>query len=274
MYKQKAAYNDGHGLALPGGADPAAQVRGGRAAAAAAEGPGHPDAAAGGRTGKRAVICEQLELENLTFPFDLEIWYGDRVAVLGANGTGKSHFLRLLARGGTDPDPDVASPVDGAPLAPVAHGGVARLGARVRPGHFSQTHDRPELVDRTLVEILWRGDDHRAGLDRPAAMKALDRYELAGQGDQRFGTLSGGQQARFLVLLLELSGATLLLLDEPTDNLDLASAEALEEGLRQFEGTVIAVTHDRWFTRSFDRFVLFGGDGEVVETPEPVWDVR
>ena len=59
-----------------------------------------------------------------------------------------------------------------------------------------------------------------------------------------------------------------------TDNLDLASAEALEEGLRSFEGTVIAVTHDRWFTRSFDRFVLFRGDGEVIETPEPVWDVR
>ena len=59
------------------------------------------------------------------------------------------------------------------------------------------------------------------------------------------------------MLLLELSGATLLLLDEPTDNLDLASAEALEEGLAGFEGTVIAVTHDRWFTRSFDRFVLF-----------------
>ena len=51
------------------------------------------------------MICEQLELDGLTYPFDLEIWYGDRVAVLGANGTGKSHFLRLLARGGTDPDP-------------------------------------------------------------------------------------------------------------------------------------------------------------------------
>ena len=50
-------------------------------------------------------------------------------------------------------------------------------------------------------------------------------------------------------------------------------AEALEEGLNAFDGTVIAVTHDRWFTRSFDRFVLFRGDGEVVETPEPVWDV-
>jgi ATPase subunit of ABC transporter with duplicated ATPase domains len=227
----------------------------------------------GGRTGKRAVMCTGLELENLTFPFDLEIWYGDRVAVLGANGTGKSHFLRLLAAGGTAPDVD-NKPVDGAPLAHVAHNGVARLGARVRPGHFSQTHDRPELQKRTLVEILWRGDDHRSGMDRAGAMKALNRYELAAQGDQVFGTLSGGQQARFLVLLLELSGATVLLLDEPTDNLDLASAEALEEGLQAFEGTVIAVTHDRWFTRGFDRFVLFQGDGEVVETPEPVWDVR
>ncbi|MFI7540222.1 ABC-F family ATP-binding cassette domain-containing protein [Actinoplanes sp. NPDC049599] len=227
----------------------------------------------GGRTGKRAVMCTGLELENLTFPFDLEIWYGDRVAVLGANGTGKSHFLRLLAAGGTAPDVD-NKPVDGAPLAHVAHNGVARLGARVRPGHFSQTHDRPELLKRTLVEILWRGDDHRSGMDRAGAMKALNRYELAGQGDQVFGTLSGGQQARFLVLLLELSGATVLLLDEPTDNLDLASAEALEEGLQAFEGTVIAVTHDRWFTRGFDRFVLFQGDGEVVETPSPVWDVR
>ena len=107
MYKQKAAYNDGHGLALPGRADPAAQVRGGRAAAAAAARTRTSGCSLrGGRTGKRAVMCEQLELENLTFPFDLEIWYGDRVAVLGANGTGKSHFLRLLARGGTDPDPE------------------------------------------------------------------------------------------------------------------------------------------------------------------------
>jgi sulfate-transporting ATPase len=227
----------------------------------------------GGRTGKRAVMCEQLELENLTFPFDLEIWYGDRVAVLGANGTGKSHFLRLLAAGGSEPDLE-HKPVDGAPLAHVAHEGRARLGARVRPGHFSQTHDRPELLEKTLVEILWRGDEHRSGMDRAGSMKSLNRYELAAQGDQRFGTLSGGQQARFLVLLLELSGATVLLLDEPTDNLDLASAEALEEGLKAFDGTVIAVTHDRWFTRSFDRFVLFGGGGEVVEVPEPVWDVR
>ncbi len=273
MYKQKAAYNDGLASRYQ-----AAQTRLRKfeEIGPPEERPKEQDIRmrlSGGRTGKRAVICERLELDNLTFPFDLEVWYGDRVAVLGANGTGKSHFLRLLARGGSDPDVEHA-PVDGAPLAEVRHDGVARLGARVRPGHFSQTHDRPELVDKTLVEILWRGDDHRNGLPRHDAMKVLSRYELAGQGDQRFGTLSGGQQARFLVLLLELSGATLLLLDEPTDNLDLASAEALEEGLQSFAGTVIAVTHDRWFTRTFDRFVLFRGDGEVVETDEPVWDVR
>src|SRR5690606_33345707 len=98
------------------------------------------------------------------------------------------------------------------------------------------------------------------------------RYELAGQAEQRFETLSGGQQARLLVLLLELSGATLLLLDAPTDNLDLASAAALEEALAAFEGTVRAVTHDRWFARGFDRCLLFAGDGEVTETPEPVWE--
>jgi len=226
----------------------------------------------GGRTGKRAVICDGLELDGLTYPFDLEVWYGDRVAVLGANGTGKSHFLRLLALGGSEPPPEGA-PVDGKLLAPVAHSGVARLGARVRPGHFSQTHDRPDLVGRTLVEILWRGDEHRTGLPRPEAMRALSRYELAQAAEQRFGTLSGGQQARFLVLLLELSGATLLLLDEPTDNLDMASAEALEEGLAAFQGTVLAVTHDRWFARSFDRFLHFRGDGEVIETAQPVWDI-
>jgi ATPase subunit of ABC transporter with duplicated ATPase domains len=123
-----------------------------------------------------------------------------------------------------------------------------------------------------LLEILHRGTDHRPGMPREQAARALDRYELARAGEQRFDNLSGGQQARFQILLLELAGATLLLLDEPTDNLDLHSAEALEEGLAAFEGTVMAVTHDRWFTRGFDRFLVFGSDGTVYESDEPVWD--
>jgi ATPase subunit of ABC transporter with duplicated ATPase domains len=234
----------------------------------------------GGRTGKRAVVAESLELTGLMRPFDLEVWYGERVAVLGSNGSGKSHFLRLLAAGGTDPDVDhrpVGDSADGPVIQPVRHTGRVKLGARVRPGWFVQTHEHPELVGRTLLEILHRGETGpggvgRAGMGREQAARALDRYELAHAAEQRFESLSGGQQARFQILLLELSGATLLLLDEPTDNLDVESAEALEEGLERFEGTVLAVTHDRWFARGFDRFLVFGSDGSVYESPEPVWD--
>jgi len=141
----------------------------------------------------------------------------------------------------------------------------------VRPGWFAQTHVRPDLSGRTLLEILHRGDEHRSGLPREQAARVLDRYELAAASEQDYDTLSGGQQARFQVLLLELGGATLLLLDEPTDNLDIVSAEALEAGLAGFEGTVVAVTHDRWFARGFDRFWLFAADGSVLETDGPVW---
>jgi ATPase subunit of ABC transporter with duplicated ATPase domains len=205
---------------------------------------------AGGRTGVRVVTCERLELTGLMEPFDAEIFFGERVAVLGSNGSGKSHLLRLLAG------------------EPVAHTGVARLGARVVPGWFAQTHEHPELAGRTLADILWHEHAH----DRGASMRVLRRYELDGQADQAFDTLSGGQQARFQIALLEIAGATLLLLDEPTDNLDVASAEALEAALEAYEGTVLAVTHDRWFARSFDRFLVLGADGSVREELEPVWD--
>jgi ATPase subunit of ABC transporter with duplicated ATPase domains len=224
----------------------------------------------GGRTAKRAVVLQGLGLTGLTSPFDQEVWFGERVAVLGANGSGKSHLLRLLAAGGTDPEPEQRSVSDQG-IEPVRHSGTARLGSRVRPGWFAQTHLRPDLEGRTLLEILHRGDGQREGMPREQAARALDRYELSASAEQRFETLSGGQQARFQILLLELSGATLLLLDEPTDNLDVASAEALETGLAGFAGTVVAVTHDRWFARGFDRFWLFRPDGTVVETAEPVW---
>jgi len=109
-------------------------------------------------------------------------------------------------------------------------------------------------------------------MGREDAARALSRYELAGVSEQPFETLSGGQQARLQILLLELSGATLLLLDEPTDNLDTVSADALESALQRFDGTVLTVTHDRWLARSFDRHIVFGADGRVYESDEPVWD--
>ena len=131
------------------------------------------------------------------------------------------------------------------------------------PGLFAQTHAHPEWLDRAPVDLLWDGETARAGRrpgpgDGRAAPLRPDQ-----PADQPFRTLSGGQQARFQILLLELSGATLLLLDEPTDNLDVLSAEALEEALAAFDGTVLAVTHDRWFARSLDRFLVFGADGRL-----------
>ncbi len=204
----------------------------------------------GGRTGKRAVICENLMLTGNTSSFGTEIWFDDRVAILGANGSGKSSFLRLLAG------------------EQVPHEGQARLGARVVPGFFAQTHARPDLAGRTPVEILMT--EHALLINE--AMSALARYELQSCARQPFGTLSGGQQARLQILLLELAGSTLLLLDEPTDNLDLPSAEALQQGLESYQGTVLAVTHDRWFARSFERFLIFTPDGDVREATEPAWE--
>ncbi len=251
MYKQKASYN----------ADMASRYQAAVTRLRRFEEEGPPELAPkeqnvrmrlrGGRTGKRAVICEGLELTGLMKPFGLEVWYGERVAVLGSNGSGKSHFLRLLAGDES-----------------VAHQGVARLGARVVPGMFAQTHARPELADRAPLEILMT--EHALLINE--AMAALSRYELTICARQPFASLSGGQQARLQILLLELAGSTLLLLDEPTDNLDLASAEALQDGLEYYSGTVVAVSHDRWFAKSFDRFLVFGGDGTVYESPGPVWD--
>jgi ATPase subunit of ABC transporter with duplicated ATPase domains len=99
-------------------------------------------------------------------------------------------------------------------------------------------------------------------------MAALRRYELDRAGPNPFELLSGGQQARFQLLLMEIDSPTMLLLDEPTDNLDVASADALEEALAHYEGTVVAVTHDRWFMRSMGRFLSFDDDGSVRELLE------
>ena len=250
MYRQKASYNDAMASRLQ-----AAETRLRRFEEA-----GPPELPPreqnvrmrlrGGRTGKRAVICEDLEMTGLASAFSFEVWYGERVAVLGGNGSGKTSFLRLLA--GEN----------------LPHTGTARLGARVVPGLFVQTHARPDLAARWPEEILMT--EH--ALLRSEAMAALARYEIQSCARQPFSILSGGQQARLQILLLELAGSTLLLLDEPTDNLDLASAEALQEGLESYQGTVLAVTHDRWFSRSFDRFLVFRADGNVQECDVPVWE--
>ena len=275
MYKIKAAYNDGLASRYQAAQDPAGQVRGGRAAAGACRwSSGCRCGCSGGRTAKRAVVVDRPGADRA----DEAVQHRDLVRRPGRRARAPTARASRTScgcwpRGGSDPDVE-HQPVERPGHRPGGPHRTARLGARVRPGWFAQTHAHPELLGRTLLEILHRGDEHRAGMGREEASRKLDRYELAKAAEQRFESLSGGQQARFQILLLELSGATLLLLDEPTDNLDLESAEALEHGLDAFEGTVVAVTHDRWFARSFDRFLVFGADGEVYESDEPVWDER
>jgi ATPase subunit of ABC transporter with duplicated ATPase domains len=199
----------------------------------------------GGRTGKLVLRLEKFSIPGLVEPFDTEIHYGERVGIVGGNGTGKSQFLKLLSG------------------EPIEHAGEYKLGARVEPSLFSQLHERPELIGQPLTDVL-----RKRGFELGPAISALKRYELHQQSRLPFELLSGGQQARFQLLVMETESPTMLLLDEPTDNLDVDSADALEEGLLAYKGTVLAVTHDRWFMLLLDRFLVFNDDGSVTESLE------
>jgi ATPase subunit of ABC transporter with duplicated ATPase domains len=200
----------------------------------------------GGDSARRVVALKRLEIDGLVRPVTEDVHFGERVGLIGPNGSGKTHLMRLLA--GED----------------VAHEGEVVIGNRVSPGLFTQLNARGDFAGRGVLDIVV---DRVGGLER--AMQALARYGLVEAARRAYETLSGGQRARLEILCLELEGHNLLLLDEPTDNLDVASSEALEEALEGFEGTVIAVSHDRAFLRTLDRFLLLGHDGSVAALPDP-----
>lgn len=199
----------------------------------------------GADSGRIALRCESLEIDGLVLPFSVEAHFGDRIGVVGPNGTGKSHLMRTWAG---------ELPVGG---------GSFSFGARINVGYFSQMNRRAEFEDNELFDIA-RG---RVSTDT-AAMAALGRYGLSSASDRLPATLSGGQRARLDVMCLELDGCNLLLLDEPTDNLDLESSEVLQAALTAFTGTVLAVSHDRAFLRSLGVFWHLDEWGMVREFPD------
>ena len=199
----------------------------------------------GADAARRVAKLEGVSIGDLFLPFSDEVHHGERLGLIGPNGTGKSHLLAALA-GATTPD----------------HGTIT-FGPRTSVGTFTQINDRADFLGKQCMDIV-----RDRVFDDEKSMKALARYGLRGNARQEFQTLSGGQKARLEILCLELEGHNVLLLDEPTDNLDIESSEALEQALDAFEGTVVAVSHDRAFLARFDRFIMITDAGEVYELPD------
>jgi ATP-binding cassette, subfamily F, member 3 len=186
-------------------------------------------------------VCKAYGRRPLFERLDHIIQHGERVGLIGPNGSGKSVFLRMLL-GEEQPDR-----------------GEIILGPSVKIGYYAQEHENLD-PSQTLIEAV----RFTAPLSEERAVAFLRRY-LFGyrQASQYISELSGGERSRLQLALLVLSGANFLLLDEPTNNLDIASAEVLEEALVDFVGTVLVISHDRYFLDRTVQRLLVAGSGEL-----------
>jgi ATP-binding cassette subfamily F protein 3 len=156
----------------------------------------------------------------------MEIHRGERVALLGPNGSGKTTLLRTLI--------NELSPLQGAP----------RLGHKVQIGYYAQGHDMLNLNATVLAELTRVSP----GLGEPAARTLLGRFLFSGDDVfKRVGDLSGGERSRVALAQLTLLPGNLLVLDEPTNHLDIGAREALEGVLKEYPGSILFVSHDRYF---------------------------
>jgi ATP-binding cassette subfamily F protein 3 len=178
-------------------------------------------------------------------PFDLLLRQGDRVGLVGPNGAGKTTLVRMIL--GEEP--------------PTA--GTIRLGPSVTVGYYAQEHETldPEATPLETLRLLKPMTEQQA-LSALVSM-LFDRHDAM----NRIGALSGGERARLQIALLILGGANLLVLDEPTNNLDIPSGEALEAALREFPGSVLTISHDRYFLDAVCTRTIAVGDGAVRDYP-------
>jgi ATP-binding cassette subfamily F protein 3 len=173
---------------------------------------------------------EQIVLAGL----NLLLWHGERVGLLGPNGAGKSVLFRCIL-GWEEPT-----------------GGVIKIGPSVHIGYYAQEHETLDPA-KTLIDQVRQVRP----MYEQQAVRHLGRFLFPYETVRnRVGDLSGGEQSRLQLAMVMLSDANFLILDEPTNNLDLPSAEVLENALDEFEGTVLVISHDRYFLdRVVDRIV-------------------
>jgi ATPase subunit of ABC transporter with duplicated ATPase domains len=174
----------------------------------------------------------------------LEIEYGERVALVGPNGSGKTTLFRQILDHGGWENP------------------VVRLGKSVRVGEYRQLHETAFAEDATLEQ--WLMDE--TGLDRGPAQALLHRFLFRREDlDRPVRTLSGGEKSRLQLARLVQQDVNFLLLDEPTNHLDIESAEVLEEMLLEFEGTLLVISHDRYFLDRLVQRVVEVRDRRLVD---------
>ena len=190
----------------------------------------------GGETARAGRVV--LEMENVSYghddaqapllsDLDLVVERGERVALLGPNGTGKSTIMRLAT--------GELQPQDGA----------LRLGHNVAPAYQDQQLARLDGDKTVLEEVM-----DATGFDAPDARELLGAFLFSGEDVfKKVSALSGGEKNRLSLAEIVVSGANLLLLDEPTNNLDIPAREALEEALLDYRGTLLFISHDRYFLR-------------------------
>ncbi|HEV7235359.1 MAG TPA: ATP-binding cassette domain-containing protein, partial [Ktedonobacteraceae bacterium] len=202
------------------------------------------------RSGKKVLevkgLSKIIDGRVLFAPFDLTILYGERIGIVGANGSGKTTLLKTMM--------DLIA----------ATTGTVKIGASVVPGYYAQEQETLPF-DSTAIDFVRR----LKKMTEPQAISFLHgllfRYEDL---HTPIRSLSGGEKSRLQMARLMLTEANFLLLDEPTNNLDIASTEVLEEALDEFEGTVLTVSHDRYFLdKIVSKIVAIGNDGQVCVYP-------
>src|SRR5271168_1993081 len=180
--------------------------------------------------------------------FSLTIRRGEHWAVMGRNGAGKTTLLKMIA-GASNPD-----------------SGSVRLGASLTMGYFSQQALDVLNADLTIIEQL-QNDFPAEGLGSLRSLAGA--FQFSGDDvDKKIRSLSGGEKSRLAMARMLYNPPNFLVLDEPTNHLDLATKEMLVEGLKDFEGTMIFVSHDRMFLRGLGSRVLeLGGESGTDRTP-------